>query len=107
MGSIRPIIRCVALTIFVAGSTTLGRPASAQAQAGVDERTGEWKGAFDWSNRNPTPGGTQYFSGHLDLTLDEYEGGTLKGSLVGSQTQKLDLTKCPSVALSPVALRPV
>jgi hypothetical protein len=73
----------------------------AQAPGDGNEKTGEWKGTFDWSARQPVPAGTQYFSGHLDLTLDEYDESELKGSLTGNQTQKLDLTVCPSVALSP------
>ena len=100
MGSNRFIFRYLTLTIFVAGSITLSRAASAQAPAG-DEKTGEWKGTFDWLARQPVPAGTQYFSGHLDLTLDEDKDGTLKGRLTGNQTEKLDLTSCPSVALSP------
>jgi hypothetical protein len=105
MKPVRPVLygaaaRCVALTIFVTGSIMAGHPASAQPPADEDEKTGEWKGTFDWSARQPVPSGTQYFSGHLDLSLDEYEDGALKGTLIGSQTEKLE-TSCPSVALSP------
>lgn len=91
-------VRCVALTGFVVGSI-LGHSASMKAFAD-DEKAGEWKGTFDWSARQPVPSGVQHFSGHLDMALDEYEDGTLKGSLVGNQMQKLE-TSCPSVAVSP------
>jgi hypothetical protein len=77
-----------------------GHPATAQPSAAEDEKTGEWKGTFDWWARQPVPSGTQYFSGHLDLNLDEDEGGALKGTITGSNTEKLD-TSCPSVTLSP------
>ena len=91
----------VASAIFVAGLTFSGHFLRAQAQADRGEKAGEWKGNFDWSARQPVPAGTQYFSGHLDMTLDEDKSGTLKGALTGSQTERLDLTSCPSVALSP------
>jgi hypothetical protein len=99
--TLRVVAHCVALSIAAIVSVVPGRPVPAQSPAGEDEKTGEWRGTFDWSSRNPVPAGVQYFGGHLDLALDEYEDGTLKGALTGSQTQKLDLTVCPSVALAP------
>jgi hypothetical protein len=78
-----------------------GPRAVAQPPVDDDDKAAEWKGSLDWSSEQRVPAGTQYFSGHLDLTLDEDDGGGLKGTLAGSQTQKLDLTTCPSVAVSP------
>ena len=87
--------------LFAAGIAIPGPQAWAQPAADDVEKTGEWKGTFDWSAAQHVPAGMQYFSGHLDLTLDEDEDGTLKGRLAGSSTEKLDLSNCPSVAVSP------
>jgi hypothetical protein len=94
MASIHFIFRCgTALALLVAAGWA--------AHAAESKKAGEWKGTFDWLARQPVPAGTQYFSGHLKLTLDEDEDGTLKGTLSGDQSEKLDLSSCPSVAISP------
>jgi hypothetical protein len=66
-----------------------------------DEKAAEWKGTLDWSAQQPVPSGVQYFSGHLDLALDEDEDGALKGALTGNQMQKLEVSTCPSQTVSP------
>jgi hypothetical protein len=73
----------------------------AQAQAGDGSIGGEWKGTLDWLARQPVPSGIQYFSGHLDLALDEGKDGMLKGTLTGSETEKLEVAWCPSVTVLP------
>ena len=87
--------------LFAAGIAIPGPQVWAQPAADDDEKAGEWQGTFDWSAAQHVPAGMQYFSGHLDLILDEDEDGTLKGRLAGSSTEKLDLSNCPSVAVSP------
>lgn len=99
------IIRCiVCISVFVTGIGMLGQQARARPVADDDEKSAEWQGTFDWSAEQRVPAGMQYFSGHLDLTLDEDEDGVLKGTLMGSQSEKLDLSNCPSVAVSPGSL---
>src|SRR5712692_1195714 len=101
MNSARLIVRCFSLAVFAVGIAIHGQQVWAQPPADDDDKAAEWKGTFDWSARQPVPAGIQYFSGHLDLTLDEDEDGTMKGRLAGSSTEKLDLSNCPSVAVSP------
>jgi hypothetical protein len=102
MESVRFTVRwVVALAILGIGNVVPAHLGWAQAPAGTGGKAGEWKGAFDWSARQPVPSGMQHFSGHLDLTLDEDKDGVLKGTLTGSQTEKLDLTSCPSEAVAP------
>jgi hypothetical protein len=78
--------------------------AGAQPAGDDDEKTAKWEGTLDWSSKQPVPAGVQYFSGHLDLALDEDDDGQLKGTLTGSETEKLDLSVCPSVTVSPGSL---
>ncbi len=104
MKSGRLIVLCLSLAVFAAVIAVPGPQALTQPAADDDETAGEWKGTFDWSAAQTEPSGMQYFSGHLDLTLDEDEDGVLKGTLTGSQSEKLDLSRCPSIALSPGSL---
>src|SRR5436305_14539563 len=92
------------MSVFLTVIGMLGQQARTQTGAEDDEKRAEWKGTLDWSSEQRVPAGMQYFSGHLDLGLDEDEGGVLKGTLTGNQSEKLDLSTCPSVAVSPGTL---
>lgn len=92
------------MSVSLAVIGMLGQQARPQTAAEDDEKRAEWKGTLDWSSEQRVSAGMQYFSGHLDLGLDEDEGGVLKGTLTGNQSEKLDLSTCPSVAVSPGSL---
>ena len=86
-----------AVSLLAIGSIVAPDLDPARAQAGDGSIGAEWKGTFDWTARQPVPSGVQYFSGHLDMVLEEDESGKLQGKLTGNQLQKLE-TSCSVTA---------
>jgi len=98
-------VGCIAAATIVGGTEVAPINRASGQPAPDHNKKAEWAGTLEWSSQQPVPAGTQHFSGRLELTFDEDDAGGLKGTLAGTQSQKLDLSNCPSVAVSPGTLK--
>lgn len=62
---------------------------------------GDYFGTLAFKSQQRVPSGMQYFTGRFDITLTRDGNGNLSGTLSGSQSERLEVAKCPSDTVSP------
>ncbi len=62
---------------------------------------GDYFGTLVFKSQQKVPSGMQYFTGRFDITLTRDGNGNLSGTLSGSQSERLEVAKCPSDTISP------
>ena len=62
---------------------------------------GDYFGTLVFTSHQNVPSGVQYFKGRFDVTLKRDGKGNLTGNLSGTQSEKLDIAKCPSDTTTP------
>jgi hypothetical protein len=64
-----------------------------------------WKGQLGATVNNPVPSGTQHYVSNLSMTVATDGDSVVSGDMTGSDSQTLELSKCPSATVTPGTLK--